>query len=87
MSETTTNGSPVEAAVSAAKAETTLADVPGAEKEERVEAGAPPANESVVEAPKESENVEAAVVSTAEPNKQALETSASTTEETEIGGS
>jgi hypothetical protein len=78
---------PVEAAVSAAKAETTLADVPGAEKEERVEAGAPPANESVVEAPKESENVVAAVVSTAEPNKQALETSASTTEETEIGGS
>jgi hypothetical protein len=56
-------------------------------KEERVEAGAPPADESV-EAPKESESVVAAVVSTAEPEKQALETSASTTEEeTEIGGS
>jgi hypothetical protein len=63
------------------------AGVSPAEKEERVEAGAPPADESV-EAPKESESVVAAVVSTAEPEKQALETSASTTEEeTEIGGS
>ena len=59
-----------------------------AEKEQRVEAGAPPADEPVVEAPKESKGVVAAVVSTAEPSKQALETSASTTEdEAEIGGS
>ena len=48
-----------------------------ADKEARVEAGAPP-----------SEDVVAAVVSTAEPNKQELGTSSSTTpEETEIGGS
>src|SRR5260370_13799547 len=33
-----------------------VANVPAAEKEERVEAGAPPANESI-EAPKESESV------------------------------
>ncbi len=64
-----------------------VADIPAAEKEERVEAGAPPANESI-EAPKESESVIAAVVSTAEPERQASAAAdASTTEETEIGGS
>jgi hypothetical protein len=78
--EATANESPeesdgVEAAVSAA------------EKEQRVEAGAPPADEPA-EAPKESKGVVAAVVSTAEPEKQAPETSASATEEEmEIGGS
>jgi hypothetical protein len=62
------------------------AAVSAAEKEERVEAGAPPADE--LPDPKKTEDVVAAVVSTAEPNKQALGTSASTTEEeTEIGGS
>ena len=40
-----------------------VANIPAAEKEERVEAGAPPANE-LVEAPKESESVVAPVVST-----------------------
>jgi len=70
-----------------------VANVPAAEKEERVEANAspartaPPANESV-EAPKGSESVVAAVVSTAEPERQAsVVADASTTEETEIGGS
>ncbi len=64
-----------------------VANVPAAEKEERVEAGAPPANESV-EASKESESVVAAVVSTAEPERQASAgADASRTEETEIGGS
>jgi len=65
-----------------------LANVPAAEKEERVEAGAPPADESV-EAPKESESVVAAVVSTAEPEKQASAAadSSTTEEKTEIGGS
>ncbi len=64
-----------------------VANVPAAEKEERVEAGAPPANESV-EASKESESVVAAVVSTAEPERQASAGGdASRTEETEIGGS
>ena len=79
---------PVEAAVSAAESkDAIIANVPAAEKEERVEAGAPPANESV-EAPKGSESVVAAVVSTAEPERQASAVAdASTTEETEIGGS
>jgi len=64
-----------------------VANVPAAEKEERVEAGAPPANESV-EASKGSESVVAAVVSTAEPERQASAVAdASRTEETEIGGS
>jgi hypothetical protein len=71
-----------------------VANVPAAEKEERVEAGAPPANESV-EAPKETENVVAAVVSTVGPEKQAVaattqevgSTESRPTEETEIGGS
>jgi len=64
-----------------------VANVPAAEKEERVEAGAPPANESV-EASKGSESVIAAVVSTAEPERQASAVAdASRTEETEIGGS
>ena len=64
----------VEAAVSAAKEETIVANVPAAEKKERVEANAspartaPPASESV-EAPKESKSVVAAVVSTAENSK------------------
>jgi len=52
-------------------------EMPATEKEQRVEAGAPPTDENVV----------AAVVSTAEPDKQALGTSASTTEDAEIGGS
>ena len=48
---------------------------------------AKPAKDSL-ECGKEAKDVVAAVVSTAEPNKQALETSASTTDEpTEIGGS
>jgi len=77
----------VEAAVSAGKEETIVANIPAVEKEERVEAGAPPANESV-EAPKESESVVAAVVATAEPERQASAAAdASTTEPTEIGGS
>jgi hypothetical protein len=84
-----------EAATPEAKAEekAIVADVPAAEKEERVEANAspartaPPANESV-EAPKGSESVVAVVVSTAEPERQAsVVADASTTEETEIGGS
>jgi hypothetical protein len=76
----------VVAGVSPAEKEAVVANVPAGEKEQRVEAGAPPAEESVA-APKETENV-AAVVSTAEPEKQALETSAARTEdEAEIGGS
>jgi hypothetical protein len=65
-----------------------VAGVPPAEKEQRVEAGAPPADE-LPETEKKPKDLVAAVVSTAEPEKQALETSASTTaaEETEIGGS
>jgi len=72
-----------------------LANVPAAEKEERVEAGAPPADESV-EAPKESEDVVTAVVSTAEPEKPAVAAATAEVgstesrpaeEETEIGGS
>jgi len=56
-------------------------------KEETVVAGISPADEPAEESTK-TEDVVAAVVSTAEPEKQALETSASTTEEgTEIGGS
>jgi hypothetical protein len=89
----------VEAAGSAAdEKENTEAGVSAAEKEERVEAGAPASPESgeggpaVGESsvpPKETEDVVAAAVSAAEPNKQALGTSASTTtqEESEIGGS
>jgi hypothetical protein len=46
------------------------------DKEARVEAGAPPADDVV-----------AAAVSAAEPNEQELGTSSSTTEEAEIGGS
>ncbi len=58
-----------------------------AEKEARVEAGAPPSDQTP-EAQKESEEVVAAAGSAAEPDKQALGTSASTTEETpEVGGS
>jgi hypothetical protein len=56
-----------------------------AEKEERVEAGAPPAEESTKA--KEPEIVVAATVSAAEANKQELGTSSSTIEESEIGGS
>jgi hypothetical protein len=51
-------------------------EMPAPEKEQRVEAGAPPA-----------EDVVAAAVSAAEPTKQELGTSSSTTTETEIGGS
>jgi hypothetical protein len=69
------------------KEETVEAVVPAAEKEQRVEAGAPPADE-LPEESRKTDDVVAAVVSTAEPEKQALETSASTAEEeTEIGGS
>jgi hypothetical protein len=64
-----------------------VAGVPPAEKEQRVEAGAPPADE-LPETEKKRKDLVAAVVSTAEPEKQALETSASAAEEeTEIGGS
>jgi hypothetical protein len=78
----------IEAAVSAAKVESVEAAVSAAEKEQRVEAGAPPADE-LPEAPKKSEDVVAAVVSTTEPEKHASAAAdASTTEEeTEIGGS
>ena len=90
--------SSVETGVSPANETTAVAEMPAAEKEERVEAGAPaspesngggpPASESSV-APKETEDVVAAAVSAAESDKQALGTSASTTiqEESEIGGS
>ena len=62
-------------------------DQTAAEKEERVEAGAPPAEEEVKVSEK-SEDVVAAAVSAAEPDKQELGTSSSTTaEEAEIGGS
>ncbi len=65
----------VEAGAPAAEKENVEAAVSAAEKEERVEAGAPPA-----------EDVVAAAVSAAEPNKQAsAAANASTTEE--IGGS
>jgi len=76
-----------ESVVSAAEKENFEA-VPASEKEQRVEAGAPPTGE-LPEGPEKTEDVVAAVVSTAEPEKQALATSASTTpgEETEIGGS
>jgi hypothetical protein len=77
----------VEAAVSAAKSDAVEAAVSAAEKEQRVEAGAPLADE-LPEESRKTDDVAAAVVSTAEPEKQALETSASTAEEeTEIGGS
>src|ERR1700736_2799192 len=86
-----------EAATPGEKAEerAILANVPAAEKEERVEAGAPPANESV-EAPKERENVAAAVVFNTEPEQQVVAAatgevgsteSRPAEEETEIGGS
>ena len=82
----------------APKQEDVAPDMSAAEKEARVEAGAPPADEEPAEAAvsaanesnetsKETKEVVAAVVSTAEPDTQALETSASTTEEAEIGGS
>ena len=78
-------GSSVEAGVSPAEEkEGAEPEMSAAEKEARVEAGAPPADELA----EKTENVVAAVVSTAEPNRQALGTSASTTEEeAEIGGS
>jgi hypothetical protein len=66
--------------------------VSSSEKEERVEAGAPPADECP-EQPKKSEDVVAAspsragILSAAEPNKQVLGTSTFTREETEVGGS
>jgi hypothetical protein len=67
--------------------ENALADAAAKEKEARVEAGAPPAEEPN-EVPKESEDVVAAVVSTAEPDKKELGASSSTTEDpSEIGGS
>jgi len=61
--------------------------VPVAEKEERVKASAPAGGSSLPT--KETEDVVAAAVSAAEPDKQALGASASTTtqEESEIGGS
>jgi hypothetical protein len=87
----------VVAGVSPAEKEAVVANVPAAEKEQRVEAGAPaapepgeggpPADESSVEGSKKTEDVVAASVSDAELSKQALGTSASTTGETEIGGS
>ena len=64
------------AEAAAEQKENAEADAAAKEKAARVEAGAPPAEEVV-----------AAVVSTAELDKQALGTSASTTEEAEIGGS
>ena len=76
---------------SAAESKDMAPEMPAAEKEERVEAGAPPAEEPT--GPKELEDVVAAgpsrtgIMSSAEPNKQALGTSASTTEDEEIGGS
>ena len=59
------------------------------EKEARVEADALPTEENLTQGVTKPEEVVAAVVSTAESDKQALATSASTTtvEETEIGGS
>ena len=73
----------------------------GSKPEAAVEAGAPPAKERAGDgstesrptekeeptAPKEPEDVVAAAVSAAEPDKQVLGTSTSTTEEAEIGGS
>ena len=56
------------------------------DERETVAAGVSPANESV-ETRKEAEDVVAAAVPAAEPDKQALGTSASTTETAEIGGS
>jgi len=72
--------------------ENVAAAVSAVKEEESVVAGVPPAEKETVDVamPAVSEtpnSVVAAVVSTAEPNKQALETSASTTEPTEIGGS
>src|SRR6059058_5692571 len=76
-----------ESVVSAAEKENFEA-VPASQQEQRVEARAPPTGE-LPEGPDKTEDVVAAVVLTAEPEKQALATSASTTpgEETEIGGS
>jgi hypothetical protein len=86
----------VVAGVSPAEKEAVVANVPAAEKEQRVEAGAPAAPEpgeggppadEPAEGSKKTEDVVAASVSDAELSKQALGTSASTTGETEIGGS
>jgi hypothetical protein len=82
-------------AVSAADEKTNAeAAASAAEKEQRVEAGAPPADELPATSEETKDNVAAGpsrtgVISTAEPNKQALETNASTTtqEESEMGGS
>src|SRR5439155_18074206 len=70
-----------------AKAKAKKENAEAAEKEQRVEAGAPPTDE-LPETEKKPEDVVAAVGSTAEPEKQAAAAAnASTTEEpTEIGG-
>ncbi|HEX4638928.1 MAG TPA: hypothetical protein VH170_05520 [Chthoniobacterales bacterium] len=69
-----------------AEKENERAAAEAADKEARVEAGAPSAEELPASAEK-SEDVVAATLSAAEPDKQVLGTSTSTTEETEIGGS
>jgi hypothetical protein len=75
----------VEAGVSPAKEKENLdAAASAADKEARVEAGAPPADE-LPRPPKESKDVVAAAVSAAEPEKQA--SAAADTSEIEIGGS
>src|SRR5438874_1229554 len=70
------------------KEETVEAAGSAAEKEQRVEAGAPPAEEPAEDS-KKTEHVVAAVVSTAQPEKQASAVADASTpeEETEIGGS
>ena len=70
------------------KEETVEAAGSAAEKEQRVEAGAPPAEEPAEDS-KKTEHVVAAAVSTAEPEKQAsaVADASTTEEETEIGGS
>jgi hypothetical protein len=78
-----------------AKEKAILANVPAAEKEERVEAGAPPESELVVEAPKEIESVASAEEAlAAAPSRTGITSAAEVgstesrpTEEAEIGGS
>jgi hypothetical protein len=76
---------PSEVAAGESKSKDVVPEMPAAEKEERVEAGAPATPE---ESGRATNDVVAAAVSTDKPNKQAVGISASTTDEpAEIGGS
>ena len=76
---------PSEVAAGESKSKDVVPEMPAAEKEERVEAGAPATPE---ESGRAANDVVAAAVSTDKPNKQAVGISASTTDEpAEIGGS